>query len=162
MYAMAYRGCRFSAVNILPWMREMSLCAKSRFVVKLRLASSRLLTKRRGTGPSRLLHSNISVVRGHSSRRHVATASLKQKICIIYFSNKSCTCIALLIVTPLLNWMSGNLYGYTLACECPCVFSNFDRYCLLVCNARVFSNSDGYCLFVFLHVCLVTSMVTAC
>ena len=79
MYAMACSGCRFSAVNILPWMREMSLCAKSRFVVKLRLASSRLLTKRRGTGPSRLAHSNISVVRDHSSRRHVATASLKQK-----------------------------------------------------------------------------------
>ena len=103
MYAIAWSGCRFSAVNILSWMREMSLCAKSRFVVKLRLASSRLLTKRRGTGPSRLSHSNISVVRGHSSRRHVATASLKQKICIIYLSNKYCTFIALLIVTPLLN-----------------------------------------------------------
>ena len=79
MYAIAWSGCRFSAVNILPWMREMSLCAKSRFVVKLRLASSRLLTNRRGTGPSRLSHSNISVVRGHSSRRHAATASLNRE-----------------------------------------------------------------------------------
>jgi hypothetical protein len=88
MYAMAWRGCRFSAVNILPWMREMSLWAKSRFVVKLRLASSRLLTKRQGTGPSRLSHSNISVVRDHSSRRHVATASLKQKDLHYLFVNK--------------------------------------------------------------------------
>jgi hypothetical protein len=35
--------------------------------------------------------------------------------------------------------------------------SNFDCYCLLV-----FSNFDGYCLHVFVHVCLVTLMVTLC
>jgi hypothetical protein len=81
---MACSGWRFSAMNILPVMREMSLWARSRFVVKLSLASSRLLTKRRGTGPSRLSQSNRSVDRGHSARRQVATASLKEFYALVY------------------------------------------------------------------------------
>jgi hypothetical protein len=29
-------------------------------------------------------------------------------------------------------------------------------------NARMFSNFDGYCLLVYVLLCLVTLMVTAC
>jgi len=156
MYAMACRGCRFSAVNILPWMREMSLCAKSRFVVKLRLASSRLLTNRRGTGPSRLSHLNISVVRGHSSRRHVATVSLnRENYALLCFSNSDGYCLLMYNAR-----MFSNLF--VTACLCMCfVFSNSSGYCLLMHNARMFSNFDGYCLLVFSNFdgyCLLSRM----
>jgi hypothetical protein len=53
-----------------------SLKARSRFVVKFFLASSRFAVNRRGTGPSKLSLSNKFVVRGHSARSTVATASL--------------------------------------------------------------------------------------
>ena len=61
-----------------------SLKARSRFVVKFFLASSRLAVNRRGTGPSRLSLSNKFVVRGHSAKSTVATASLYYENIKIY------------------------------------------------------------------------------
>ena len=55
-----------------------------------------------------------------------------------------------------------NSRGYCLLMHNARMLSNFDGYCLLAYNARVFSNFVGYCLLVFVHVCLVTLMVTVC